>query len=132
MATRFVRACARGHVDDVDWRRFMHRPGSDCPPTWPLWLDEQGTTGDLADLLVRYECGATPQGTSSGARPWLGRGANEDCNLPSRLLVRTASNAWFPQVVSVLPLPGHGTGAGAELGLGEAPVPCPTVAPDRG
>jgi len=121
VATRFVRACPRGHVDDVDWRRFVHRPGSDCPPTRPLWLDEQGTTGDLADLLVRCECGAsrrlsdasmrehTPLGTCSGARPWLGRGANEECNLPSRLLVRTASNAWFPQVVSVLSLPERGS-----------------------
>ena len=121
VATRFVRACPRGHVDDVDWRRFVHRPGGDCPPTRPLWLDEQGTTGDLADLLVRCECGAsrrlsdasmleiTPLGTCSGARPWLGRGANEDCNLPSRLLVRTASNAWFPQVVSVLSLPERGS-----------------------
>ena len=121
VATRFVRACPRGHVDDVDWRRFVHRPGSDCPPTRPLWLDEQGTSGDLADLLVRCECGAVrrlsdasmmetnPLGTCQGARPWLGRGANEDCNLPSRLLVRTASNAWFPQVVSVLSLPERGS-----------------------
>ncbi len=59
VATRFVRACPRGHVDDVDWRRFVHRPGGNCPPTRPLWLDEQGTTGDLADLLVRCECGAS-------------------------------------------------------------------------
>ena len=121
VATRFVRACPRGHVDDVDWRRFVHGLRSDCPPTRPLWLDEQGTTGDLADLVVRCECGAsrrlsdasmrehTPLGMCSGARPWLGRGANEDCNLPSRLLVRTASNAWFPQVVSVLSLPERGS-----------------------
>ena len=98
-----------------------YRRGSDGPPTRPLWLDEQGTTGDLADLLVRCACGAVrrlsdasmleinPLGTCQGARPWLGRGANEDCNLPSRLLVRTASNAWFPQVVSVLSLPERGS-----------------------
>src|SRR5260370_15131747 len=33
----------------------------------------------------------------------------EGCNLPSRLLIRTASNAYFPQVVSVLSLPDRGT-----------------------
>jgi hypothetical protein len=44
VATRFVRGCPRGHVDDLDWRRFVHRRGSECPPTRPLWLDEQGTT----------------------------------------------------------------------------------------
>jgi hypothetical protein len=50
-----------------------------------------------------------PLGTCRGARPWLGRNSNEDCNLPSRLLIRTASNAYFPQVVSVLSLPDRGT-----------------------
>ena len=103
VATRFVRGCPRGHVDDLDWRRFVHRRGSECPPTRPLWLDEQGTTGDLTDLVVRCECGATrrlsdasmieinPLGPCRGARPWLGRDTNEECNQPSRLLVRTAS-----------------------------------------
>ena len=51
VATRFVRGCPRGHVDDLDWRRFVHPPGSDCPPTRALWLDEQGTTvNDAAGL----------------------------------------------------------------------------------
>ena len=50
-----------------------------------------------------------PLGTCSGARPWLGRHANEPCDQPSRLLIRTASNAWFPQVLSVLSLPDRGT-----------------------
>ena len=50
-----------------------------------------------------------PLGTCRGARPWLGRNTNEDCKLPSRLLIRTASNAYFPQVVSVLSLPDRGS-----------------------
>lgn len=117
VATRFVRGCPRGHVDDLDWRGFAHHSGGDCPPTRPLWLDEQGTTGDLTDLVVRCECGAArrlsdasmielnPLGACEGARPWLGRHTNEPCSQPSRLLVRTASNAWFPQVLSVLSIP---------------------------
>jgi len=36
-----------------------------------------------------------PLSTCRGARPWLGRNANEDCKLPSRLLIRTAANAYF-------------------------------------
>lgn len=120
VATRFVRACPRGHVDDLDWRRFAHPQGDACRRQ--LWLDERGTTGDLADLAVRCECGATPRslyeatllelnplGTCRGARPWLGRNTEEDCNQPSRLLIRTASNAYFPQVVSVLSLPDRGS-----------------------
>lgn len=119
VATRFVRACPKGHIDDVDWRRFAH--GAPGPCRRPLWLDERGTSGDLGDLVVRCECGKSrglheasaielnPLGTCSGARPWLGRQANEPCNLPSRLLIRTASNAYFSQALSVLSLPDRGS-----------------------
>jgi hypothetical protein len=120
VATRFVRACPKGHVDDIDWRRFAHGDAeNNCRRQ--LWLDERGTSGDLADLVVRCECTKwrglyeasaiemNPLGTCRGARPWLGRNSNEDCKLPSRLLIRTASNAYFPQVVSVLSLPDRGT-----------------------
>ena len=120
VATRFVRACPKGHVDDIDWRGFVHGGAGDgCRRQ--IWLDERGTSGDLSDLVVRCECGKWRSlyeasvielktlGTCSGARPWLGKGSNEDCSLPSRLLIRTASNAYFPQVVSVLSLPDRGT-----------------------
>ena len=112
-------ACSRGHVDDIDWHRFVHGPGDQCRRQ--LRLDERGTSGDLAEQIVRCECGKSrrmheatdlakfPLGTCSGARPWLGRHANEPCDQPSRLLIRTASNAWFPQVLSVLSLPDRGT-----------------------
>jgi hypothetical protein len=56
-----------------------------------------------------------PLGTCRGARPWLGWNTNEDCKLPSRLLIRTASNAYFPQVMSLLSLPERGTEAGAAV-----------------
>jgi hypothetical protein len=121
VATRFVRACPKGHVDDINWYRFVHGPDDPCRRQ--LWLDERGTSGDLGDLVVRCECGKqrslyeatrlemNPLGTCPGARPWLGRNTHEDCNQPSRLLIRTASNAWFPQVVSVLSLPDRGSAA---------------------
>ena len=111
VATRFVRACRRGHVDDIDWYWFVHGADDSCRRA--LWLDERGTSGDLAEQIVRCECGksrrmheATFQlGACRGQRPWLGRHAREECGEESRLLIRTASNAWFPQVVSVLSLP---------------------------
>src|SRR5207342_2800267 len=52
---RFVQACTRGHVSDIDWRVFVHGKGVTC--TRRLWLDERGTTGDLTDITVRCECG---------------------------------------------------------------------------
>ena len=119
VATRFVRACPNGHVDDLDWWYFVHEGNLPCKRE--LWLDERSTGGDLGDLVVRCGCGKwrrlseatqleiNPLGSCQGARPWLGRNANEACGQPSRLLIRTASNAWFPQVVSVLSLPDRGS-----------------------
>ncbi len=119
VATRFVRACPRGHVDDLNWYRFVHGSEDHCKRQ--LWLVERGTSGDLIDLMVRCECGKSrslyeatlrelnPLDTCHGERPWLGKGAAEDCNLPSRLLIRTASNAYFSQAVSVLSLPNRVT-----------------------
>lgn len=112
---RFVRACPRGHIDDIDWYAFVHYGESDCRRR--LWLDEQGLGSDLGDLSIRCECGRhrplyeatvldeNPLGRCSGRRPWLGPYGNEPCNQRSRLLIRTAANAYFPQVLSVLSLP---------------------------
>ena len=117
VATRFVCGCSNGHVDDLDWRRFVHAPGDRC--LGELRLDETGTTGDLSELEVRCSCGAKrglavarllgTLGPCSGARPWLGSNARESCDEKARLLIRTATNAWFPQIVSVLSLPDRGS-----------------------
>src|SRR5438552_6028905 len=40
-----------------------------------------------------------------GRRPWLGVSTREQCGEPSRLLIRSASNAYFPQLMSVISLP---------------------------
>ncbi len=111
---RFVRACVHGHIDDIPWYPFVH---GDKPCRRPLWLDERGTSGDVGDLVVRCECNdkrpitdATVQakgvlGFCNGNRPWLGRREREACDQPFRLLIRTASNAYFTQPLSVISLP---------------------------
>lgn len=118
--TRFVRACPRGHISDLPWYAFVHE-GKDPTCRRQLWLDETGTSGDLTDLWVRCECGAARSmldasdqgkaalGACQGTRPWLGAYSHEPCGIPGRLLIRTATNAYFPQVVSVLSLPNQGT-----------------------
>ena len=115
VATRFVRACPKGHVDDLNWKEFAHSGPTKC--LGHLWLDESGTTGELANLRVRCDCGKSRSmieanyissnalGTCEGARPWLGPNANEDCDQPSRLLIRTATNAYFPLLVRTLSIP---------------------------
>ncbi len=115
VATRFVRACPNGHVDDLDWWYFVHSGPTGCRQ--PLWLDERGQSGDLGDLTVRCGCGEErvlsdavkwddkPLGRCEGKRPWLKPNAREDCDQWNRLLIRTASNAYFSQVVRVLSIP---------------------------
>ena len=112
---RFVCGCRRGHIDDLDWRRFVHRSGRSCER--PLWLEERGTGADIGDTFGVCECGeerslyeasspgAGALGRCEGKRPWIGQYAREACGEPYRLLVRTASNAYFPQTMSVISLP---------------------------
>lgn len=112
---RFVRACRCGHIGDIDWRDFVHAAHTECMR--PLWIDERGTSGDLSEVFVRCECGAERNmiqamqlqnralGPCDGSRPWLGPFTHEQCGEPSRLLIRTASNAYFPQLMSVISLP---------------------------
>jgi hypothetical protein len=112
---RFVRACRYGHIGDIDWFYFVHRGSTPCRRQ--LWVDESGTGGDISDITVRCECGASRRlsdaagsegsalGHCDGARPWLGPYTRQECKESSRLLVRSASNAYFPQVMSVISLP---------------------------
>jgi len=124
---RFVCGCPRGHLDDLDWWVFAHRTrGPRCGRR--MWLEERGTSGDIGETVVGCECGIQPRplsealkhdtralGTCQGKRPWLGPNTEEDCNLPYRLLVRSASNAYFPLLQSVISLPEEDPGLTARL-----------------
>jgi len=116
---RFVRACRLGHIGDIDWYAFTHNGPSDCAKQQrQLYVDERGTSGDLTEVWIRCECGKAERsmaqaallqnrafGLCDGARPWLGPYTKESCGEPSRLLIRSASNAYFPQLMSVISLP---------------------------
>jgi len=126
---RFVCACRKGHTSDVDWRAYVHRGQTDCQRT--LWLEERGTSGEVADTWVGCDCGqqrqlyealdssSQPLGWCNGARPWLGAYQNQnDCKQPNRLLVRSASNAYFAEVISTISLPDANDEFGKNLGEG--------------
>jgi hypothetical protein len=109
---RFVAACKRGHLTDFPWIAFAHESGSCDRPDLRL---TEGATGDVARIVVEcVNCGnkrplsqaAVLPFDCKGDRPWLGgAAANEPCDEQLKLLVRTASNAYFAQVVSALRLP---------------------------
>jgi hypothetical protein len=113
---RFVRSCKRGHIDDIDWKAFVHEQNEvEC--LRPMWIEERGTSGALADNWIVCECGASRSmsvaakekahalGFCSGRRPWLGPYSAESCSHPAKLLIRSASNAYFPQIMSVISIP---------------------------
>ncbi|SEC34105.1 DUF1998 domain-containing protein [Terriglobus roseus] len=118
---RFVRACKRGHIGDINWFKFVHGADDSCSRSGrQLHLEERGTSGDLGEIWVRCACGrerslAAVGGSKAegfdhcdGDRPWLGPNMRESCPEMNRLLVRTASNSYFPQRISVISLPDHG------------------------
>jgi hypothetical protein len=125
---RFVYACPHGHLSDFWWKGFITHK-DDCPSK-ELMLTE-GPTGDFGEVFVR--CRTCKEGRAlmsasikdarpdcTGERPWLGDTDPEPCTEKMRLLQRTASNAYFTQVVSVVSIPAKRSAQDAvrEIGLG--------------
>ncbi len=133
---RFVQACPNGHLSDINWNAFVHNDfQSKC--RGPLWLDEAGSGNDFEEIFVRcQQCHALRPlsqakipnskvlGNCEGHRPWLGPRGKELCRRSkidsetgqliqteqpeyNRLLVRSASNAYFSQILSVISMPDH-------------------------
>lgn len=117
---RFVRACPRGHIDDIAWTVLIHGGETECRR--PKWMVERGNAGDLDEVVVRCECGQQIRmsevadrqrnalGMCDGARPWLGPRAREQCGAPSQLLIRSASNAYFAERQTVISIPASSGG----------------------
>jgi len=116
---RFVAGCRKGHLQDIDWTWAVHvgadgRGGGErC--VQPLWLEERGTSGDPASTRIVCGCGAALSlrdaqadgrfGGCGGRRPWLRTPEPGGCQEKLRFLTRTATNAYFPQVLTVISLP---------------------------
>jgi hypothetical protein len=112
---RFVGACTKGHLQDIDWRFLAHR-NSDRSCRKPLFWVERGVSSDPSDISVRCTCGASitladlykPKflGVCQCHSPWLTprRVADEACSDDLRLLPRSATNTYFPQTVTVISL----------------------------
>jgi hypothetical protein len=112
---RFVAACAKGHLQDIDWRFLVHR-GRDLTCRKPLYWVERGVSSDPSDISIRCTCGDhitlgdlyKPQfiGSCRCNSPWLSpiRDLDEECDKPLRLLPRSATNTYFPQTITLISL----------------------------
>ncbi|WP_437303796.1 DrmB family protein [Sorangium sp. So ce388] len=112
---RFVLACPRGHADEFPWIAFAHEFQQRPRCASPSLTFEEGATGDFNEIRVHCACGGSGRMVDligdgltlhcRGERPWLGPQGKEECQEDAKLLVRTASNSYFPQVVSALSIP---------------------------
>ncbi|MDB5541246.1 MAG: hypothetical protein JWQ89_2973, partial [Devosia sp.] len=118
---RFVCGCEDGHLQDIDWRRILHQNGRDGPEAQAgqcreqMWLEDGGTSADPRDTRIVCDCGASLSleqlfqkgrlGPCRGERPWIGDRDPNGCTHDLRLLIRSATNTYFPQVAKVISLP---------------------------
>jgi hypothetical protein len=111
---RFVAACKNGHLQDIDWRRLVHR-GEPCSE--PMWIEEEGTSADPANIRIGCHCGRPTVsladafkpgflGRCRGHRPWLDS-AEPNCQEFLHFLSRSATNTYFSQTVTIISLPIH-------------------------
>ena len=125
---RFVMACPHGHLSDIPWRDFCFREFN-CSNRERLYLLEAGTGNDFTQIYVQSEGGTYRKLADAmvsdlnalfscqGRTPWLGPGSRdlEPCmsftkqgkeeKTRNRLLVRSATNAYFTETLSVISLP---------------------------
>ena len=130
---RFVQACSRGHLSDIDWYAFVRQSYS-TGDFGQLWLDEGGAGNDFADIYIRDASRgnlrrplsdmkapeAKVLGKCQGRQPWLGWRVRGECDQYNRMLVRSASNAYFPIKRTVISIPeAHAAVAAAVDGVWE-------------
>ncbi len=111
---RFVGACEKGHIQDINWKWTVHQQQGDPKCQEAMWMQEKGTSADPSDTEIVCDCGArlsleqlfAPKrlGRCQGRRPWLGAD-DASCDKDLRLLTRTATNTYFAQVATVISLP---------------------------
>ena len=108
---RFVRACASGHLDDVDWVRSIPHRGNSCAPTHLLW---QGGGGALRQIdIVCPDCqGQLNLGNAysidwrcSGRLPEQGSFRPGGCTEPSKIIQRGAANLRMAELRTALTIP---------------------------
>ena len=114
---RFVAACKKGHMQDINWRGLVHRGQGQTGCRSAMWFLDRGTSADPKDLSIECDCGARVEfeylfaegilGGCNGHQPWLGDTSVDlnGCTENLKLLVRGATNAYFPQVANVISMP---------------------------
>jgi Domain of unknown function (DUF1998) len=114
---RYMVACSRGHLSDFPWHAYLHPTDVVCKSE--LRLEDTGRTGAITDLWIKCPmhglsknlgqafgaAGRARLPRCSAERPWLGDRDPAGCSEQPRVLLRGASNAYFPVVASAISIP---------------------------
>ncbi|SCD69845.1 hypothetical protein GA0115239_10609 [Streptomyces sp. BpilaLS-43] len=122
--SRFVMACAKGHIDDFPYWKWAHRKNRGEGDTGfcggEMRLRTNGKTASLRSILISCTCGVPEVSMEgafrrtalsdlkvfcSGRRPWLKDAPTEHCSEKPRTLQRGSSVAWQPIVKTALSIP---------------------------
>lgn len=133
--SRFVMACAHGHIDDFPYWKWAHRKNRQAGDTGlcggQMRLRSSGKTASLRSVLISCTCGipeVSMEGAfrgkalselkvrCSGKRPWLKDAPVESCEEAPRTLQRGSSVAWQAIVKTALSIPPWSGGLAARLG----------------
>lgn len=120
-AIRFVRACAEGHMDDVDWIGIIDHYQDDCHPSYLYW---RGGGGSLRHVFV--ECpnckGEINLGIAysrdwkcSGRFPERGYDRPGNCNSAAKIIQRGAANLHIAELQTALTIPPRATSLHRQL-----------------
>ncbi|MFI6524054.1 DrmB family protein [Streptomyces uncialis] len=120
--SRFVVACAHGHLEDFPYWKWVHRGNRTTYGACggQLTFRADGSTASLRAVLIGCDCGVeevSMEGSfrrqalkdlgirCAGRRPWLKDAPAESCQEPPRTLQRGSSSVWFPVMYSALSIP---------------------------
>ena len=109
---RWVAACSKGHIDDIDWRYFVHQ-GKNCQQT--MYMKDEGAAGDPQYIIVMCDCGDNRKlselftenalGICKGYRPWIEGYSGTACTESQRPMTRGAINNYYSQSLKLIALP---------------------------
>ncbi len=125
--SRFVISCAKGHINDFPYERFVHRNGNMCSAP-KLKMEISKEVSGLEGIYIKCQCGAREnlegimdkgamyQTRCFGDMPWLGKKEGyrgwvtnlkdgEVCGEEVRVLQRGANNVYYPDTISALTIP---------------------------
>lgn len=113
-AIRFVRACAEGHLDDVDWVGIIPHTRDDCSPSYLFW---QGGGGALRHIdILCPNCSAKVNLGIAYSRDWHCSGRFPEqgidrpgCSTPAKIIQRGAANLRISELQTALTIPPRST-----------------------